>query len=566
MDCKIEQSKAAIAKPNVKLAIMLGFLTLMLSTMTGTAAYADSGNYAISQKTLTFYDEMIVERYESFQENPMEWGSSVIDPSAPLEISDGENSLTDVSWKSSDETIAQVDANGNVTPISFGTATITGTCNGKTYSCTVFVKEMRFYWWQEYTGDPSSSRWIWDNSTSMCVGQTVPYKLVEITYGKDKKVSSKKNVTNAYPLTPEGSSHVQVKPGSITALKGGTDQFDLTSGVHYVIENTGVPYVQMVRFHVFTDDWSNCKDEIGFDNSEWNEITLTPNASGGTFSLDDEFLVSADWSFRRLTTKELTWKSSDTSILTIDSVIGSRPLIGYSTARYTVHKKGKVTLSVLVNGKKIASTTFVAVPDTRPEQALTVKPQNKTVSAKAAAKKNLTVSKAFSVKSETSNITYNRVSKGSSKNLSIDADTGKITIKKGTKAGTYKIKVIVTAAGDLDRKDGSKTVTVKITVAKAKQPLTVKANAKTVRAEKTSAADVILEKSLTVKKAMGKVTYKKIAKGSSKYLTINKKTGKIAVKKGTGKGTYKIKVSITAAGDALYSEGSKTVTVKVRVK
>lgn len=43
----------------------------------------------------------------------------------------------------------------------------------------------------------------------------------------------------------------------------------------------------------------------------------------------------------------------------------------------------------------------------------------------------------------------------------------------------------------------------------------------------------------------GKVTYKssnaKVAKGSAKCLTVKKKTGKLTVRKGTKKGTYKVK-------------------------
>ena len=43
-------------------------------------------------------------------------------------------------------------------------------------------------------------------------------------------------------------------------------------------------------------------------------------------------------------------------------------------------------------------------------------------------------------------------------------------------------------------------------------------------------------------------------------------SGKITVKKGTRKGTYKIKVRVTAQGTSTYISGGKTVNVKVRVK
>ena len=74
-------------------------------------------------------------------------------------------------------------------------------------------------------------------------------------------------------------------------------------------------------------------------------------------------------------------------------------------------------------------------------------------------------------------------------------------------------------------------------------------------------------KAVTVKKAAGEVTYRKqsVNKSSSRF-KVNKKSGIITIKKGTGKGTYKIKIKVTAAGNNKYKAGSKTVTVKIKVK
>lgn len=60
------------------------------------------------------------------------------------------------------------------------------------------------------------------------------------------------------------------------------------------------------------------------------------------------------------------------------------------------------------------------------------------------------------------------------------------------------------------------------------------------------------------------MTYKKV-KGNKK-ISINKKTGRITVKKGLKKGTYKVKIKVRAAGTSKYRSGSKTVVVKVKVK
>ena len=101
---------------------------------------------------------------------------------------------------------------------------------------------------------------------------------------------------------------------------------------------------------------------------------------------------------------------------------------------------------------------------------------------------------------------------------------------------------------------------------------TVKAKAKTL---KKKSVNVSRKKAITVKKAKGKLTYSKVkvlkgSKKASKKITkkfvINKKTGKITLKKGIKKGTYKFRIKVKAAGTNMYKAGTKTVTVKIRVK
>ena len=66
------------------------------------------------------------------------------------------------------------------------------------------------------------------------------------------------------------------------------------------------------------------------------------------------------------------------------------------------------------------------------------------------------------------------------------------------------------------------------------------------------------------KKGQGKKTYRKI-KGNKK-ITISKKTGMVRVKKGLKKGTYKVKVKVTAAKTRNYKKAVKTVTFRIRVR
>ena len=92
-------------------------------------------------------------------------------------------------------------------------------------------------------------------------------------------------------------------------------------------------------------------------------------------------------------------------------------------------------------------------------------------------------------------------------------------------------------------------------------PMKLSAAAKTLKFAKVKKAKQTVS-AIRVKKAAGKVAYKK----TSGKFTVNKKTGKITVPKGTKKGTYKIKVRVTAAGNEAYKAGSKTVTVSIKIK
>ena len=102
---------------------------------------------------------------------------------------------------------------------------------------------------------------------------------------------------------------------------------------------------------------------------------------------------------------------------------------------------------------------------------------------------------------------------------------------------------------------------------KMDQTLTVKAVKKTVKVKKVKKKAQTV-KPLTVKGQKTTVTYKGAAVGkkAKKALKINAKTGKITVKKKTKKGTYKMKVTVTAAGSAKYEAASKNVTVTIKVR
>ena len=154
-----------------------------------------------------------------------------------------------------------------------------------------------------------------------------------------------------------------------------------------------------------------------------------------------------------------------------------------------------------------------------------------------------------------------------------DIGTAKVIITGiGNYAGTVEKTFEITPADEPETTTGTnKDKTVTKADSKAVNPLTVKG--KTVKIKysrlKKKSLKIKRAKAIMVKNAQGKVTYKKISVNKKKYakkFIVNVKTGKIKVKKGVKKGTYKVKVKVRAAGNANYNSATKTVTVKIKVK
>ncbi len=114
-----------------------------------------------------------------------------------------------------------------------------------------------------------------------------------------------------------------------------------------------------------------------------------------------------------------------------------------------------------------------------------------------------------------------------------------------------------------------KPTTAKVTN-KKENPIKVTVKAKTVKLKKLK-KKAQKAKAITVKNAQGKVTYKLVKKGITKKIRKLVKIGSngvLTIKKWkkAKKGTYKIKVKITAAGNSNYNAKTVTKTVKVKVK
>ena len=133
----------------------------------------------------------------------------------------------------------------------------------------------------------------------------------------------------------------------------------------------------------------------------------------------------------------------------------------------------------------------------------------------------------------------------------------KVAYKKYLDAGTATVSI--TGTGNYDY---SKNITY--TIKKATPTVTLSGKAKSVK-YKTAKKKSTYTSAVAVSGAKGTKSFYKVC-GSSK-LSISKTTGKIKVKKGTKKGTYKIKVKVRSAATRNYNAGmSAAKTIKVKVK
>lgn len=119
------------------------------------------------------------------------------------------------------------------------------------------------------------------------------------------------------------------------------------------------------------------------------------------------------------------------------------------------------------------------------------------------------------------------------------------------------------------------TYTINVKIQKAANPLTMKPKTPTVKYSKlknktqTLAVTKVIEftKKTNDKKNYTLSSVKKGKKSFRKYFKINKTTGRVTVKKGLKKGSYKVKVKVKALGNSKYKASAvKTVTFTVKVK
>ena len=149
---------------------------------------------------------------------------------------------------------------------------------------------------------------------------------------------------------------------------------------------------------------------------------------------------------------KLTYKSSNTKVAVVDK-----------NGKVTVKAVGnaKITISAASSSNYNAASKTVTIKVTKPAPTIKVKTTSVTVKYANLKKKAQTVALGASVNSK-GTLTYQKVSGSSA--VTVNAKTGVLSVRKGTKKGTYKVTVKVQAAAKGKYNAGTKNVTVTISV------------------------------------------------------------------------------------------------------
>lgn len=101
----------------------------------------------------------------------------------------------------------------------------------------------------------------------------------------------------------------------------------------------------------------------------------------------------------------------------------------------------------------------------------------------------------------------------------------------------------------------------------AKAPCIMKLKTKTLKAKKSKKTIFKAAKVFKLSGACGKVTYKILKKDKkAKKRIVVAKNGKVTVKRGLRKGTYKMKVGVSAGGDRNHHASAGAVTLKIKIR
>lgn len=294
-----------------------------------------------------------------------------------------------VSWESSDKNIATVDGEGRVTAIKQGEALITAKAGDKTVSCKVTVQK-KVIEVQSIELDKSEIS-LYEGDAETLTAKVLPENATD------------KSVT----WTSSNESVVTVKEGVVSAIMAGDAIVTAKAG-----DKTASCKVVVI------------KREIAVESVTLNKTSLSLKV-GETVTLTATVLPD------NATNKKVTWKSSDSSVATVDSNGKVKAVAG-----------GSATITATADGVSATCSVTVTVPVT----SVTL---NKT---------ELTLAKGSS---ETLIATVNP-SNATNKGVEWSSDnTAVATVDKNGKVTAIDVG---SATITVKTKDGSKKATCKITV------------------------------------------------------------------------------------------------------
>ena len=269
-------------------------------------------------------------------------------------------------------------------------------------------------------------------------------------------------------------------------------------------------------------------------------------------------------------------------ILKDDDISKATVTLSGSTFAYNGKAKNPTVKSVVLNGKELEQDVDYKV--TEPTGRVNAGTYTYTITGingyKGTATAKMTITKADStikIAQQTKKFTGKALAyTGKVKKT---GSTGKVTCKyyldakctKGVSAANVKLAktyyVRAKLAADANHEAATSNV-VKFVIAKAVNPMKVTVKSATLSFA-TLKTKSLTTKRITITKNKGALTCKLVSvapTANKKYFAVNAKTGVITVKRGLKKGTYTIKVSVKAAGNANYKALTKTVTFKIIVK
>ncbi|MDD6307403.1 MAG: Ig-like domain-containing protein, partial [Clostridiales bacterium] len=200
-----------------------------------------------------------------------------------------------VTWTSSDASVATVDANGVVTAVSAGKATITATAGTVSATCDVTVSSVKLN------------------------AKTVPLQVKKSTSALKATVSAKEDAVVSWKSSNTKVVKVNAKTGKLTATsKTGTAKITVTTKSGAKATCT----VKVQKARVTTKSIAFAKKSVSLKKGKSVKLTINRNP------------ISA--------TEKITWTSSNKKVATVDK-----------NGKVTGKKAGKVTITAKTsNGKK----------------------------------------------------------------------------------------------------------------------------------------------------------------------------------------------------------------------